>query len=84
MADSEPAALHTAVATDFVEFPSQLNENWLSTPEILTKFAVNAEGKRELVGFDLVTTEDTAAWTEFLRSLVARGLTGTRVVCLDQ
>ena len=25
--------------------------------------AVNAEGRREIVGFDIVTTEDTAAWT---------------------
>ena len=29
--------------------------------------AANAEGRREIVGFDIVTTEDTAAWTEFLR-----------------
>ena len=28
----------------------------------------NAEGRREIAGFDIVTTEDTAAWTEFLRS----------------
>ncbi len=37
--------------------------------------AVNAEGRREIVGFDIVTTEDTA-WTAFLRALVARGLSG--------
>ena len=36
--------------------------------------AVNAEGHRVIVGFDIVTTEDTAAWTVFLCSLVARGL----------
>lgn len=36
--------------------------------------AVNAEGRRVIVGFDIVTTEDTAAWTVFLCSLVARGL----------
>ncbi len=29
--------------------------------------AVNAEGKREIVGFDVVTTEDTDAWTASLR-----------------
>jgi peptidyl-dipeptidase Dcp len=40
-----PSQAGTAVATDFVEFPSQLNENWLSTPEILSKFAVNAKGE---------------------------------------
>ncbi|WP_394763479.1 M3 family metallopeptidase [Phenylobacterium sp.] len=40
-----PTQAGTSVATDFVEFPSQLNENWLSTPEILNKFAVNAKGE---------------------------------------
>ena len=40
-----PTQAGTAVATDFVEFPSQLNENWLSTPEVLNKFAVNAQGQ---------------------------------------
>jgi len=45
--------------------------------------ALNAEGRREIVGFDIVTTEDTAAWTAFLRSLVARGLTGVELVVSD-
>jgi peptidyl-dipeptidase Dcp len=40
-----PTQAGTQVATDFVEFPSQLNENWLSTPEILNRFAVNAKGE---------------------------------------
>jgi peptidyl-dipeptidase Dcp len=35
----------TNVARDFVEFPSQLNENWLPTLEVLSRFAVNSEGK---------------------------------------
>jgi transposase-like protein len=45
--------------------------------------AVSAEGRREIVGFDIVTTEDTAAWTAFLRSLVARGLSGVELVISD-
>jgi transposase-like protein len=45
--------------------------------------SVNAEGRREIVGFDIVTTEDTTAWTEFLRSLVARGLSGVELVISD-
>ncbi len=45
--------------------------------------AVNAEGRREIVGFDIVTTEDTDAWTTFLRSLVARGLSGVELVVSD-
>jgi putative transposase len=45
--------------------------------------AVNGEGRREIVGFDIVTGEDTAAWTAFLRSLVARGLAGVELVISD-
>lgn len=45
--------------------------------------AVNVEGKREIVGFDVVTAEDTDAWTAFLRSLVARGLSGVELVISD-
>ena len=43
----------------------------------------NAEGRREIAGFDIVTTEDTDAWTAFLRSLVARGLSGVELVISD-
>lgn len=45
--------------------------------------AVNGEGRREIIGFDIVTTEDTAGWTMFLRSLVARGLSGVELVISD-
>ncbi|HKP35366.1 MAG TPA: M3 family metallopeptidase [Pyrinomonadaceae bacterium] len=36
-----PTLAGTAVARDYVEFPSQLMEHWLSTPEVLQKFAVH-------------------------------------------
>jgi peptidyl-dipeptidase Dcp len=36
-----PSLAGTNVVRDFVEFPSQLNENWLSTPEVLSRFAVH-------------------------------------------
>ena len=45
--------------------------------------AVTALGQREVVGFDIVTAEDTAAWTAFLRSVVARGLAGVELVTSD-
>lgn len=45
--------------------------------------ALNAQGRREIVGFDVVTAEDTASWTEFLRGLVARGLSGVELVISD-
>lgn len=36
-----PSQSGTSVATDFVEFPSQLFESWLSTPEVLSRFALH-------------------------------------------
>ncbi len=44
---------------------------------------VNAEGHREILGLDLITTEDGAGWTAFLRGLVARGLSGVQLVVSD-
>ncbi len=36
-----PSIAGTAVSTDFVELPSQLYEHWLSTPEVLERYAVH-------------------------------------------
>ena len=44
---------------------------------------VNAEGHREILGLDLITTEDGAGWTAFFRGLVARGLSGVQLVVSD-
>jgi putative transposase len=45
--------------------------------------AVNRDGVRESLGLDVVTAEDGPAWLAFLRSLVARGLSGVRLVTSD-
>lgn len=49
-----PSLSGTAVPRDYVEFPSQLLEHWLSTPEVLQRFALHYQtGKpipQELVG----------------------------------
>ena len=43
----------------------------------------NADGYREILGLDIGAAEDGAAWTAFLRSLVARGLGGVTLVVSD-
>jgi putative transposase len=45
--------------------------------------AVNRDGFRDSLGLDVVTAEDGAAWLGFLRSLVARGLAGVKLVTSD-
>ena len=44
---------------------------------------VAADGDREVLGFEVGDSEDGAFWTAFLRSLKARGLTGTQLVISD-
>jgi transposase-like protein len=44
---------------------------------------VNAEGRREVLGVDVITVEDGAGWTAFLRGLVARVLSGVSLVVSD-
>ena len=36
-----PSVSGTNTARDFVEFPSQINEHWFDTPEVLNRFAVH-------------------------------------------
>src|SRR5918999_1912686 len=43
-----PTLAGTAVARDYVEFPSQLLEHWLSTPEVLQKFALHYEAGKPI------------------------------------
>jgi putative transposase len=44
---------------------------------------VNADGKREILGFDVTSAEDGAGWLAFVRGLVARGLAGVVLVTSD-
>lgn len=43
-----PSVAGTAVARDYVEFPSQLLEHWLSTPEVLQRFALHYETNKPI------------------------------------
>jgi peptidyl-dipeptidase Dcp len=36
-----PSLSGTSVASDYVELPSQINQHWLLTPEVLTQFALH-------------------------------------------
>ena len=50
---------------------------------VVIAVGVNADGHREILGVDVITTEDGAGWLAFFRSLVARGLSGTALVISD-
>ena len=49
----------------------------------VTATGVNVDGRRELLGLDVFTGEDEAAWESFFNALVARGLSGVELVVSD-
>ena len=49
----------------------------------LVGVGVNDDGRREILGLDVVTAEDGAGWLAFLRGLRARGLKGIELVVSD-
>jgi putative transposase len=56
----------------------------VASTAVVIAVGVNGEtGEREVLGFDVGPSEDGAFWTSFLRSLVARGLSGVRLVTSD-
>ena len=50
---------------------------------VLVATGVNGDGHREVLGMRVATSETGSAWNEFLADLVARGLTGVRLVTSD-
>ncbi len=50
---------------------------------VVVAIGVRAEGTREVLGLDVGPSEDGAFWMGFLRGLVARGLSGVRLVISD-
>ena len=50
---------------------------------VVVATGVAADGRREVLGFDVGDSEDGAFWTAFLRSLKTRGLGGVQLVISD-
>lgn len=50
---------------------------------LLVAYGVHETGRREVIGISVGEVESEATWREFLRELVARGLTGVQLVISD-
>ena len=50
---------------------------------VVIAHAVHETGRREIIGLDVGAAETEAFWTQFLRSLVARGLVGVQLAISD-
>jgi putative transposase len=50
---------------------------------VVIAYGVHETGRREILGIDVGEAETEAFWTGFLRSLIARGLSGVQLVVSD-
>ncbi|WP_029422051.1 IS256 family transposase [Alicyclobacillus macrosporangiidus] len=64
-------------------FPKVREGGHVQSMAFVVAIGVTDTGEREVLGFDLGTSEDGAFWTEFLRGLKERGLRGVRLVVSD-
>jgi putative transposase len=58
-------------------------EHRVVSQAVVVATGVAADGRREVLGFDVGDSEDGAFWTAFLRSLKTRGLGGVQLVISD-
>ena len=76
------AGPYTFVAADALVLKVRENGRVVNV-HALVAVGVNAEGYREILGIEVTSAEDGAGWLAFFRSLVARGLSGVRLVTSD-
>lgn len=59
-----PSQSGTSVARDYVEFPSQVNEHWLMTPEVLNQFAVHYQTGEPIPAALVAKIKNTSTFNE--------------------
>ena len=64
-----PTLSGTNVPRDYVEFPSQVLEHWLSTPEVLAQHAVHVETGRPLPAEVMVKIDRAAAFNQGFKTV---------------
>ena len=89
--EDEVETLRTARITD--EFPylyldaTFVDARWARTVEnvsALVAYGVGTDGHRQLLGVHIGASESEASWAELLAELVARGLSGVRLIIRDE
>jgi putative transposase len=64
-------------------FPKVRQDGRVVSMALVIAIGVTIRGEREVLGLDVGASENGAFWLSFLRSLIARGLTGVRLVTSD-
>ncbi|WP_084024727.1 IS256 family transposase [Mycobacterium avium subsp. hominissuis] len=76
------AGPYTFVAADALVLKVRENGRVVGVHTLIAT-GVNAEGYREILGVAVTSAEDGAGWLAFFRDLVARGLSGVKLVTSD-
>lgn len=76
------AGPYTFVAADALVLKVRENGRVVNV-HALVAVGVNADGYREILGIDVTSAEAGVGWLTFFRGLVARGLSGVRLVTSD-
>ncbi len=58
-------------------------DNRVESMAVVIATGVNAQGRREVLGFDVIPAESEEGWTTFFKSLKERGLSGVALVISD-
>lgn len=75
-------ATYPYVFLDATYCKARVNRRIVSQAVVIA-IGVRADGRRDVLGFDVGDSEDGAFWTAFLRCLKARGLNGVQLVISD-
>ncbi len=73
---------YPCVLLDATYCKARVNHRVISQAMVVA-IGVAADGRREVLGFDVGDSETEAFWTSFLRSLKTRGLDGVKLVISD-
>lgn len=55
----------------------------IESKSLMVAMGFTPEGKKEIIGFNVYDIEDTANWTDFLKGLLKRGLSGMEMFTSD-
>jgi len=78
----DEAGPYCFVAADALTMKVRENHRVVNTA-VMVATGVNADGYREVLGVQTATTETGQAWNGFMADLVARGLSGVKLVTSD-
>ncbi len=67
---------------DAISIKTRENKHVVSVA-VVVAIGVRDDGHREVLGLDIITEESGPGWSDFLRGLVERGLTGVKLVISD-